>query len=236
MTDADERSTAVPLYMQLSELMIRDIAAGRLPDGTRLPPERALAQTHGTTVRTLRKALQILDEKGLLVRVQGSGNYVRSSAQIDSVYAMFRIELLDGGGLPTAQVLTIDPMDKPADLPPFGTSARATRIRRLRFLNRIPVAVEEIWLDAAAGEIRPDRITDSLYHTYRVALGLRIARAEDYVSVAPVPDWAPPRFGAAPGRVVPFVRRFSHAEGIGTVEFSRTWIDPDTAHYVQRLR
>jgi GntR family transcriptional regulator len=231
-----ERSTALPLYLQLSELLIRDIASGRLPDGTRLPPERALAQTHETTVRTLRKALNILEEKGLLERVQGSGNYIRSSTEIDSVYSMFRIELLQGGGLPTAQILTLRMAEKPDFLPPFGHSNRATHIRRLRFLNRIPVALEEIWLDAEAGEIRPERITDSLYHTYRMHLGLRITRAEDYVSIDTVPDWAPPRFGAEPGQTVPFVQRFSHAEGVGTVEYSRNWIDPKTSHYVQRLR
>lgn len=236
MDRRDDRSTALPLYLQLSELLIRDIASGRLPDGARLPPERAMAETHGTTVRTLRKALKILEEKNLLERRQGSGNYVRSSPQIDSVYALFRIELLEGGGLPTARVLDLTAMVKPATLPDFGRSDRATRIRRLRFLNRVPVAVEEIWLDAAAGEIRPDRLSDSLYHTYRVHLGLRIAGAEDRVSIGAVPDWAPPEFGARPGQTVPFVQRFSQAEGVGTVEFSRNWIDPATAHYVQRLK
>lgn len=236
MTLADDRSKALPVYLQISEVLIRDIAAGRLPDGARLPPERILAKSHGTTVRTLRKALTILEEKGLLVRVQGSGNYIRSSTQIDSVYSMFRIELLEGGGLPTAQVLALEMMAKPDDLPVFGASHRATRIRRLRFLNRVPVALEEIWLDASVGEIRPDRVSDSLYHTYRVHLGLRIARADDFVTIATVPEWAPDRFGVGRGSAVPFVQRYSHAEGVGAIEYSRNWIDPRTAHYVQRLR
>ena len=31
---------ALPLYQQISELLIRDIAAGRLIDGEKLKPER----------------------------------------------------------------------------------------------------------------------------------------------------------------------------------------------------
>lgn len=236
MGEPSHSASALPLYLQISEMMIRDIAAGRLPDGARLPPERVYAETYGTTVRTLRKALKILEEKGLLHRVQGSGNYVRASTQIDSVYSMFRVELLDGGGLPTAQVLGIQRMAKPADLPDFGLSKDATRIRRLRLLNRVAAVVEEIWLDASAGEIRADRLSDSLYHTYRMQLGLRIAQADDFVSVGAVPDWSPPAFGAALGMIVPHVQRFSRAEGRGIVEYSRNWIDPAVAHYVQRLR
>ena len=42
-----------------------------------------------------------LERKGLLERREGSGNYVRHRAEVDSVYAMFRLELIGGGGLPT---------------------------------------------------------------------------------------------------------------------------------------
>ena len=55
---------ALPIYQQVSELLIREIAAGRLLDGQRLPPERAMAAEHGVTVRTLRKALAELLEAG----------------------------------------------------------------------------------------------------------------------------------------------------------------------------
>ena len=62
---------ALPLHMQITELIIRDIAAGRLVDGERLAPERDMAESFGIAVSTLRKALASLQEKGLLERVQG---------------------------------------------------------------------------------------------------------------------------------------------------------------------
>ena len=48
---------SLPKYLQISELLIRDIAAGRLEDGARLPTERDLATQLSTSVGTLRKAL-----------------------------------------------------------------------------------------------------------------------------------------------------------------------------------
>ena len=177
-----EAPAALPLHQQISELLVREIASGRLVEGERLPPERDFAQRLGTSVRTLRKALSELSEKGMLERVQGSGNYVRRNAQAESVYSMFRLELPEGGGLPRAEVLDLARIEKPADLPGFGAAPDATRIRRLRRLNDTIIAVEEIWLDGAAGAIDPGRLADSLYLYYKTHLGFWITRAEEFIS------------------------------------------------------
>ena len=60
---------ALPKYVRISERLIREIAAGRLADGTRLPPEREMAVELGASVGTLRKALADLADKGLLERI-----------------------------------------------------------------------------------------------------------------------------------------------------------------------
>ena len=228
-------STLIPLYQQISESITREIAAGRLVSGDRLPPERELAKEFSTTVRTLRKALTELEKSGLLERVQGSGNYVRTNAQADSIYSMFRLELPRGGGLPTASILDIQELKKPARLQKFGTSDRATRIRRLRRLDKAPVALEEIWLDRGAGKIDPDSLGDSLYRYYKVKLNFWIHRAEDNVSVQPLPKWAPEHFSENPSSAFGYIERLSWAQKKEPVEYSKTWFDPVKARYVQRL-
>ncbi|MCL6285202.1 GntR family transcriptional regulator [Ruegeria sp. 2012CJ41-6] len=236
MTQPGPSPNALPLYVQIAERLTRDIAAGRLIEGERLPPEREMATQMNTSVGTLRKALRQLTERGLLERVQGSGNYVRNRSETDSVYAMFRLELPEGGGLPRADVLSVDLLPKPDDLPGFGTSDNGSRVRRLRYLNDTVIAVEEIWLDASAGLIRRRDLSDSLYHYYQNQLGFWIRRAEDRVSVGEVPDWAPTQFAKPHGTPIGYIERFSWADTSQPVEFSRTWFDPDRALYVQRLR
>jgi len=98
---------ALPVYLQISEMLQREVAAGHLLDGERFAPEREMARDMGVSVGTLRKALGELERLGLLERRQGSGNYVRSVAAPDGVYAFFRLELPEGGGLPTAEVLDV---------------------------------------------------------------------------------------------------------------------------------
>lgn len=228
---------SLPIYVQIAELLVRDIAAGRLIDGEKLKPEREMAEELGIAVGTLRKALAELQNRGLLERVQGSGNYIRAISDPQSVYAMFRLELIGGGGLPTAEILSIDRLPKPADLPAFGSSAQAHRIRRLRRLSGKPAALEEIWLDGAYIErIDPDAVSESLYLFYRTRLSLWIARAEDQIGLDRVPDWAHAAFGQPVGAPVTHIQRISLDREGARAEVSRTWLDHDVARYVSRLK
>jgi len=110
-----------------------------------------MAAELGISVGTLRKALGDLSEKGMLERVQGSGNYVRHRTDVASVYALFRLELLGGGGLPTARVLTVDRLEVPAwadaafDL---QAGALAGYVERVSFDTRgQPAEFSRTWFD-----------------------------------------------------------------------------------------
>ncbi|KAJ56426.1 GntR family transcriptional regulator [Actibacterium mucosum KCTC 23349] len=231
----DKTYTALPKYVQLSEMLVREINAGLLLDGERLPPERDMAKSLGTSVGTLRKALADLTEKGMLERRHGSGNYVRAAADQSSVYAFFRLELVTGGGLPTAEVLQVDRVAKEPEMPDFGPSDQAHRIRRLRYLNDVPVALEEIWLDGShAKRLKLEELSDSLYLYYKSQLNLWITRTEDRVFVAETPGWAPDGFGPSEGQTVGYVERMSWSQDGAAAEFSRNWFDPAVARFVSR--
>ena len=184
----------------------------------------------------MRKALKRLDDLGLLRRIHGSGNYVKQNNLTGSVYAMFRLELIEGGGLPRASILDVKVKEKPIDLIPFGQSNQATRIRRLRYLNDLVIALEEIWIDKSVGDVRLKNISESLYKYYAEHLGLWISKAEDSVSIEKVPKWAPEAFSLDKGTLTGFVERLSWGQFKYPVEYSRTWFDTSRSRYVQRLQ
>ncbi len=229
--------SGLPKYLQVSEMLIREIAAGHLQDGERLPPERDMAATLSISVGTLRKSLSDLEEKGLLERIHGSGNYIRAKTDAESVYAFLRLEAIKGGGLPTADVLSVDKQNKPSSAPDFGPHDMAYRIRRLRYLGGVASAVEEIWLDASVADtIGVDDLGDSLYLFYKTQLGVIITQAEDRVGLDNVPQWAPSDFDVAIGAPCPFIERVSWDQNNQRVEYSRTWFDSDKARYITRIR
>ncbi|WP_341365632.1 GntR family transcriptional regulator [Yoonia sp. BS5-3] len=229
-------TSSLPKFIQLSEMLIREIAAGHLADGARLPPEREMADDLGVAVGTLRKALADVEAKGLLERIQGSGNYVRHRPAVESVYAFFRLELLKGGGLPTAEVLDVARLAKPAPFARLGGDPEGHRIRRLRYLDDVLIALEEIWLDGAQRDvIATEDLSESLYHFYRHELGLVIASVEDRIGVEAVPDWAPAAFHLRPGVMAGYIARVSWTAAKEPAEFSRTWYDAGRAAYISRM-
>ncbi|MEG9862903.1 MAG: GntR family transcriptional regulator [Parvularculales bacterium] len=227
----------LPVYLQIAEQLAREISAGILVEGDCLPPEREMALRYGVAVRTLRKSLARLTDLGLLDRRQGSGNFIRKTENYNSIYSFFRLEKPNGGGLPSARMISVDTLAKPADLPDFGNAEFGHRFRRLRFVDEIPAALEEIWLDGSvAPQINTAVISQSMYKFYQEHLGLWITRAEDWVSMSPVPNWQVPPFKLTAGTQAVYVERFGFAKDDRKVEYSRSWFDSAVVSYVARLK
>ncbi|WP_425040088.1 GntR family transcriptional regulator [Primorskyibacter sp. S187A] len=227
--------TALPRHLQISEMLVREIKAGVRLEGDRLPPERDFAKELGVSVGTLRKALQDLAVKGMLERVQGSGNYVRNNPAVSNIYALFRLELASGGGLPTAELIAVDRLMLSPDIPRIDEAPYAFRFRRIRSLDGIQIAAEEIWLGGArAQQVNASEVSDSLYQFYANRLGFRITRVEDRVTTAPLTGWALPYFADLSYPSWGYIERFSRDENDTLAEFSRTWFDPQRARFVAR--
>ena len=229
------------LYIRIREKLMREIAAGHWKDGERFPAEQELSQSLQVAVGTLRKAVAGLVELGYLVRRQGSGTYVsrpeRVSAANKSVYEFFHLELRSGGGLPGAVMLALDRLPHPAAIPAFAGHKRSQcyRVRRLRLLDAVPVALEEIWFDSRHRRgLKAQDLGEALYHFYENRLGFWIANVADSVSAGPVPAWAPGNFPLQPGEVCGLVQRRAFAANAQLEEYSTTWFNQDTAHYSAR--
>jgi GntR family transcriptional regulator len=77
VTSIDSRSTrSLPAYLQIEEELAEQIDTGELSPGDRMPTERDLAEATGVSRMTVRAALGRLEQRGLIVRRQGSGTFV----------------------------------------------------------------------------------------------------------------------------------------------------------------
>ncbi|PZH16772.1 GntR family transcriptional regulator [Streptomyces sp. NTH33] len=64
------------IYVALADHIEARIRTGELQSGARLPAERDLAQEYGVAYLTVRRAAQVLRERGLIVTVHGRGTFV----------------------------------------------------------------------------------------------------------------------------------------------------------------
>ena len=67
-----------PVYERIVEALERDVAAGKLVQGARLPPHRDLAYRLGVGVGTVTRAYVEAERRGMIVAHVGRGSFVRS--------------------------------------------------------------------------------------------------------------------------------------------------------------
>jgi GntR family transcriptional regulator len=229
----------IPKFLQISDLLHRQISAGHFRTDERLPTEANLAQSLNVAIGTVRKALDVLEAQHVVERIQGSGTYVRNSRTGKSIYEFFRLELHDGPAIPTAQILSVDKLAHPTDVPVFNLKNKnnsAWRVRRLRFLNHKPVALEEIWFDAQlARQLDAAHLGDSMYLFYQKNFNIWISRVEDHVFVQPSPNWRVSQFGIPEKKMAGYVERLSFTTNNKLAEFSKTWFDPNLCRYSSRI-
>ena len=80
-TDAINRISAEPYYLQLAERIRQQISAGALAMGDRLPSEGELANTWNLSRATVREALRLLEEQGWIIRIARRGAFASMPPQ-----------------------------------------------------------------------------------------------------------------------------------------------------------
>lgn len=70
-----------PRYLRIQRILETQILEGKLPAGSQLPGERALARQFGVSQMTVNRAIQELVRRGRLYRRSGAGTFVTDAVQ-----------------------------------------------------------------------------------------------------------------------------------------------------------
>jgi DNA-binding GntR family transcriptional regulator len=140
-----DRSSPVPLYFQAAGKLEQLIESGEMPVGGRLDNEVELAERLGVSRPTMRRAIQYLVERGVLVRKRGIGTQivhpkVRRPVELSSLYD----DLAKSGQRPSTRIRVVETRPAPDHVAealgvPEGTEV--TWLERLRFAAGEPLAL-----------------------------------------------------------------------------------------------
>ena len=202
----------LPAYQRLRDDIARRVAAGEWGPDVALPSDNRLAAEHSLSVGTVRKALQILTEEGLLERRQGSGTFLRKPAFDATLFRFFQVrEHGTKASMPSSRLISRRITAAPAQVKQALGTDRVIRIDRLRFLSEQPLLSEEIYIDADrfAGfeTLADDEIGPLLYPVYYDRFGVFVARAEDEVSFSAATPTIAERLEIAPGAPIATIER-----------------------------
>jgi GntR family transcriptional regulator len=230
------RQGAHPLYQGVAAALEDLIANGALSSGTRLPPERELADLCGLSRVTIRKAVSQLAAQGLLVQRQGSGTYVAQPAAppltthlpVISLTEDLRRRGQSGRSVWLARRV-VQGSERDCAALALDPGGRVVRLLRLRLANERPLSVERTILPIAALP-DPSILGQSLYDTLAL-LGTRPVRVAQRISAINVSPRDAEMLGIFPATAALCISRHGYDRSGKIVEITEAILRGDSYDY-----
>jgi GntR family transcriptional regulator len=166
------------------------LESGNYREKQKIPSERELAEAFAVQRLTVRTALQILVQKGILVSRERSGYFIAPKRiQINLNHNNSFKMMIERMGITTyvkllefEKIGLADPLAKKI---PLAEGTEMYRILRLRYGNKEPIALEKSYIvcDLAKGLSEEDVHNKSLYDTLKKKYRLSIANSSHRVEV-----------------------------------------------------
>jgi GntR family transcriptional regulator len=176
-----------PKYLRIHRDLSDRISSGQWPAGHPLPSQQQLAAEFGVSVMTLRQALQLLADDGLIQTRHGAGTHVAARYAYDlGGLRSFAADLSAQDAGITTEVLAAGTVPPPAGIAArLGASGQVLRLRRLRLSGSRPLIVQTSYLPAALAHlISPEDLGLRGLYTILAEHGLAIARADETITPA----------------------------------------------------
>lgn len=233
------RSSPVPLYYQVAEQLERAIVDGILVPGDRIANEVTLAGELGLSRPTMRQAIQLLVDKGMVVRKRGVGTQVvhppiKRTVELTSLYD----DLTRTGHLLETRVLGLELLEADetaASRLRLGEGDLVWRLDRLRSVDGQPLAVMCNVVPESISDLGAvDFTATGLYQHFRTQ-GIHLRVAHQTISARRAETAEARLLGGRKGDPVLTMERTSFDDSGRAVEYGSHLYRPDLYAYETTL-
>ena len=167
----------------------------RFISGDLLPSENELVKTYNVSRETIRKALNLLLEKGYIQKIQGKGSIVLDIKRFDfpvSGLTSYK-ELQDAQNMNSQTIVVSNGLlpvsEELANHLNLSVGTPVLYLERLRKVHGEVVIIDKDYLITSIVPSIPDEAAeDSLYHYIEQTLGLSIGYAQKEITVDPITE------------------------------------------------
>jgi len=227
-------------------LALRDrILQGEWAPGDVIPAESALAQSYGVALGTIRQALSLLVEDGVLQRRHGKGTFVTKGVDGASMMRFFRFRGVDDGQSEAPQSRILSSRMRSATAPELsafglGKGAQVLQLERLRSLSSEPCLLETIVLPlplfGKLADSNSEEWDDLLYPMYQQRCGVVIQKTQDSLSFSQLNATQAKRLKLTPAHPCVLVERQAFDMAGRCVELRSTRGDAFAFKYTTQLQ
>jgi GntR family phosphonate transport system transcriptional regulator len=180
MTKSQSASGGVALWRQIADAIRLDIVGGKLANGDRLPTEALLAERFSANRHTVRRALAVLSEEGVVAAEQGRGTFVKSIRRLTypiGKRTRFR-EGLKGQAGSLTSVSISDKIEnataRVAEALGLKPGTKVVRTEGMSIADGVPISRSTTWLPYRrfpdfAVRIKDMQSTTAVFQSYEIA-------------------------------------------------------------------
>lgn len=223
-----DRTSRLPLYSQLYDILRGNITRREWRPGDMIPPESELIEQYQVSRTTVRQVLDMLASEGLIFRQQGRGTFVAHPTVEQGLVRIvsFTDDMQQRGFTPGTQVLFSGLVDAPnaiADRLGIQPGEELARLERLRLADEEPMSVEESYLvhrycpGILEGDYSKTPLRVALTDTY----GIRWLYAKQSIRAVPTPQRLAPLLLTESGAPMLLIERVSFSQDNIPIEFLR---------------
>ncbi|MEW7848202.1 histidine utilization repressor [Massilia aurea] len=193
-----------PIFRQIKEYLVGEIAAGRWKEGDLVPSEQALVRLFGVSRMTVNRAVRELTTEQILVRRQGSGTYVAPQKYQATLVEIRNIadEIRERGKQHTSRVLVLEAQAADDMLAAeFALEAGGTLYHSLivHFENDVPIQLEARWVNPACAPAYLEQDFSSITPNEHLMASAPLQGATYTIEALPASGDTAGRLGIAPG-------------------------------------
>ena len=177
---------SVPKHVELREKLRSRFQ--RMAANSVIPSARELAKTYKVSAMTVRQALVALQQEGMIHSVPGLGTFVSDHRMSKKLtFVSFSQEVMERGMKPSSAIVsavktTVKELDIAESLG-ISVGDPVYKLERVRFADKIPMALEESYISTALiPGLLDQNLSDSLYDIFRNSYEKPVVRAECVVS------------------------------------------------------
>ncbi len=197
MNDSVDRTSPLPYYIQVRDILRENIQDGVWQPGDQIPGEPELCRTFNVSRTVIRQALNEMVHKGLILREKGKGTFVATPKISESLVGQltgFHQDMVEQGYNPVARVLrqSIVPANsKVAGYLNVELGSQIIEIERLRFIEDVPIQLVTTYLPYALCSelVTADFSHQSLYAYLEEQCGIMIARGRRSIEAVPANEY-----------------------------------------------
>lgn len=242
-----KRISKLPLYLQVSQWLEDKIASGHYKPGARLPGDNELAQQFGVSIITVRAAMRVLIEKQLIVRYPGRGTFMVDRNKVRAVWNLGSVDDLVLVGLQSSlkissMGLTVAPTWAASKMG-LGPREKAQWLRTIRFADKDPFLVTDIYLRAHIGKLlknidlqealKEEKLVSALVEQRS---GLRITEIYQTMSAERADKNTARDLGVKAGTPLLVIDREYYTEDMVLVQMGRSHYRVDYYRYTMNLK